>query len=672
MEGDRPDFTEAGAGQRTSGSPLSASERARGPGEQVGASNAPIDTTDLAPPTALAAPTAEEKPQRPFQINRRAVVVAAGSLAAGSGLLLLAQQTHLLTEAHSAFLQLAGKSAADATSTAQAKALTNPLTLVGDLTLDRRTISPDIYGVALAPDAYLKGSSTLADAKAMGVRVGRWGGNNATRYNWKLGNAWNAARDYLFANGSYDHDTEADSTPSGVADQWITAVRGAGIGSLLTIPTMGWVAKDANLNTRSLKTPSGGGPPLVRGGEAIAGYDPTANRNRTSVPSRARKGGVLQDPPDLSDHTVAQDEWVYHLTRRFGQATSGGVRYYEMDNEPDLWSITHTDVHPAQQTYEQMRDNFLDYANAVKDVDPNARIVGLDLWNWFSLFTSPIDAGTNYHYDNRVDYHAHGDQPFMEWWLDQVRQDDQARGRRSLDVLSFHVYPQGGEYSDDVTAAMQAQRLRSTRILWDRDYVAESWIKDKMAMIPRMRDWVAQHYPGTKLGITEYSWGATESVNGALAQALVLGVFAREGLSLACHWGTFAAGSPAHSAFKLFANYDTHGSGFTGTAFRLTSSNDELLTGYGAQSGQGRAVLLMVVNKSAESDLTPTIQLRGVSAQLGGAPLRRGKVWRYWPEDGAGVTQGADFSLNTQGSPQTLTYTFPASSLTLLRLEADT
>src|SRR5439155_1408850 len=82
----------------------------------------------------------------------------------------------------------------------------------------------------------------------------------------------------------------------------------------------------------------------------------------------------------------------------------------------------------------------------------------------------------------------------------------------------------GGEFSDDVSTAMQLRRNRSTRSLWDPKYVDESWIGDKVRLIPRMREWAA----GLPIGITEYNWGAEGNMNGATAQADVLGIFGRE------------------------------------------------------------------------------------------------------------------------------------------------
>ena len=62
-------------------------------------------------------------------------------------------------------------------------------------------------------------------------------------------------------------------------------------------------------------------------------------------------------------------------------------------------------------------------------------------------------------------------------------------------------------------------------------------------LIPRMKNWVATYYPGTKIGITEYNWGAEGHINGATAQADILGIFGREGLDLATRWTT-----PRHRA----------------------------------------------------------------------------------------------------------------------------
>lgn len=551
--------------------------------------------------------------------------------------------------------------AAAAPSSVQCQVTAQPLTLAVDAAAGRRAISPEIYGM----------TNVTADAAAdLGVTLLRWGGNPTERYNWKLGNAFNAARDYHFQNGDYGHNKPEDMLPSALVDQAVVAANARQIRTLLTIPMLGWVARDTNPASASAHVPNRGGPPLQTGGDAIAGYDPAANRTRTSVPSRARKGVPFSDPPDLTDPTVAQDEWVYHLVKRFGSAAQGGVRYYAMGNEPDLWWMTHTDVRPAQMSYDQMRDTFLDYATAVKAVDPTALITGPVSWGWTNYFYSPLDDGAD-NYQTHADRNAHGGTALLAWWLAELKKHDDAAGARSLDLLDVHFYPQGGEYSEDHGPKLAAKRLRSVRALWDPTYTDESWIGKPVMLIPRLRAWVEQNYPGTKIGLTEYSWGAEDTLNGGLALGEALGVFAREGLDVACHFGGLQAGTPGYQAFKLFANYDGAGASFGGTACAATSTADDLLTCYAAQGQKPGTLLLLAINKSLDSDLTPTLALANLGAAFGAAQPTRARVWRFWPNDAMSVTQGPNAPVTTGGAAgPLLSYTFPASSMTLLRLES--
>ena len=112
-------------------------------------------------------------------------------------------------------------------------------------------------------------------------------------------------------------------------------------------------------------------------------------------------------------------------------------------------------------------------------------------------------------------------------------------------------------------------RNQSTRIFWDPNYVDPSWINNIIMLIPRMKNWVANYYPGTKIGITEYNWGAEPSINGATAQADILGIFGRENLDLATRWATPDSSTPTYKAIKMYRNYDGNKSTFGDTAFKL-------------------------------------------------------------------------------------------------------
>ncbi len=566
------------------------------------------------------------------RIGRRQFLIGAGI--AGVGLVAAGVAGY---KAYGALYPSPAASQASATVTA------GPLTLRIDAAQGQHPISPFIYGVAEAP------SSWLADVRP---RLNRWGGNQTSRYNWKLGNAFSAARDYNFSNGNYGFTSPAEKQPSGVADEFISTNKAAGVDTLLTIPNIGWVARDDY--SSSTNVPGSGGPPIAPGSDAIAGYNPARNQQATCVPSRARKNAPLTDPPDVTDPTVAQDEWIYHLTRRFGPSGNNGVRFYAMDNEPDLWFYTHTDIRPAEVSYDQMRDTFLDYATAVKSVDPTALVTGPVVSGWDGYLYSALDRG-NDNFRTRADYQAHGSQYLLPWWLSQLRQHDEQTGQRSLDVLDIHYYPQTqGVFEGATDAQTNAQRLLAVHSLWDPNYTDNSWIGAKIQLIPRMKQWIQENYPGTQLGITEWNFGADNTINGALALAEALGIFGREGVDLACYWAYPTPNTAGYAAMKLFMNFDDNHSSFGFTSVSATSSDYDLISCYAALDSSSN-LLVMVLNKSLTANLTPDIQLANTQA-------RQAQVYQI-SADQPRITRLEDATV----SGAAVRLTFPASSITLLR-----
>lgn len=462
-----------------------------------------------------------------------------------------------------------------------------------------RPISPLIYGVAAANDAELT---------ATGATLNRWGGNPNSRYNWEDGSAWNAARDWEFRN--YGADGSQRSAPSQVADQFVATNQAHRVASVITVPSLGWVANSGNKEMASVGVPAEGGLPLDNGSSgAIRGYDPSINRHTTSIASLPRRSVRGADVPDVNDGVVIQDEWVAHLVNRFGPADANGVHFYAIDNEPDLWSVTHTDVHPVDPDYSEELASFLDYADAIKDVDPTAQILGPTLSGWTAMFYSARDRGTD-KYRTHADRLAHGDMPFLPWWLDQVRQHDEHVGRRTLDVLDVHSYPQAvgvfGGATDEVTNRV---RLRSTRSLWDPSYIDESWIADSVQLIPRLRAWIDRYYPGTKLAIGEWNWGADTTMNGAVAIADVLGIFGREGVDMAAYWTSPHPGSSGANAFLIYTNYDGHGNGFGDLALAATSSASDDVAIFASRDSLTGDTLAVVINRRPDVALTTHLQL---------------------------------------------------------------
>ena len=94
-----------------------------------------------------------------------------------------------------------------------------------------------------------------------------------------------------------------------------------------------------------------------------------------------------------------------------------------------------------------------------------------------------------------------------------------------------------------------------------------------------------------------YNWGAEFSINGATAQADILGIFGREGLDLATRWTTPASNTPTYLAMKLYRNYDGHKSAFGDISILTTAPNPDVLAAFGAVRASDGALTLMVINK---------------------------------------------------------------------------
>ncbi|MFI5041916.1 MAG: FG-GAP-like repeat-containing protein [Acidimicrobiales bacterium] len=205
---------------------------------------------------------------------------------------------------------------------------------------------------------------------------------------------------------------------------------------------------------------------------------------------------------------------------------------------------------------------------------------------------------------------------------------------------------------------MQLRRNRSTRSLWDPAYVDETWIADVVRLVPRLRQWVATSYPGTRTAITEYNWGAEGHINGATAQADVLGIFGREGLDMATRWVIPDASTPTYKAIKLFRNYDGAGGAFGDTSLRASVPNPDELSAFAAVRASDGALTVMVVNKVLSGTTPVTVSLAAF------APGAAAQAWQLTSANA--IRRLADVPVAGAG----LSLTVPAQSVTLLVVPA--
>jgi hypothetical protein len=461
----------------------------------------------------------------------------------------------------------------------------NPTNFIGiNAGTNRNPISSLIYGTAFAA------SNDLAD---LNFTMNRSGGNEETTYNWEI-NAHGKGADYYFE--SYPDDS---ATPGESADSVVANSKAGGAQPLITIPIIGW-------------------SPILGPGRAIlpsyavskygpqTGVDPYFTNAGNGVSVTNDTLITWNDPTDanMPVNTNYQMGYVQHLTGTWGASTNGGVGYYIMDNEHSIWFSTHQDIHPVGPTMQEVFGKIVAYASMVKSLDPQALVLGPEEWGWSGYLYSGYDqqwSGKNNNY-NPADYPdrtTNGGWDYMPWLLNQLHQYNLTNGQRLLDYFTLHCYPQEGDVSSqtDVSTATSLLRNQSTRQFWDTNYVDPSWINSVIMLIPRMQNWVSNYYPGTKIGLTEYNWGAEAYMNGATAQADILGIFGRQGLNLATRWTIPANNTPTYLAMKMYRNYDSQGHTFGDTSVLAGGPDPDNVAVFAAQRSADEALTVMIVNK---------------------------------------------------------------------------
>ncbi|HUL79927.1 MAG TPA: glycoside hydrolase family 44 protein [Vicinamibacteria bacterium] len=483
------------------------------------------------------------------------------------------------------------------------------VTVTVDPAADHRPVSPLVFGVNFASRATLT---------RMLYPANRWGGNSTTRYSW-VDDTSNRASDWFFFNIPED-DPDPTTLPDGSsADLFVDDARAAGSEPLLTVGTIGWTPKDR----------------AKRWGYSVAKYGAQQQTECTATGGaswcqpdagngrRASDGAWIggNDPADTS-RAVGPSfvaDWMDHLAARATARGYAGVRLFALDNEPALWNDTHHDVFPNPLTYDQYWSRTQSYAAAIKQRNPSALVFGPVEWGWCAYFFSPAD-----NCNVGADRTAHGNLEFLDWYLMKAKQYYDGTGVRLVDYLDVHYYPQssGVSLSDDESAATQALRLRSLKSLYDPGYVDESWIGTTgysggvVRLIPRLRDWISNRFPGTKIAITEYSWGGDAGTSSTLAQAEALAIFAREGVDLATRWVAPADNSRIEDAFSLYLNYDGSGGRVQGQSVRAASSNVDQVGSYAIVS-PSNVLYLLLFNKDTVARTATVSMAGGMPPSLG-------------------------------------------------------
>lgn len=501
---------------------------------------------------------------------------------------------------------------------------TTSVTATINVLANRHTISPYIYG-----GAFPTSTAAITDS---GTSVVRWGGNAASTYNWQLFTD-NADNDYYFedfnffglGNGNNGTGTDADST------KFIPDVQKAGSAPLMTMVMLPWVAQSAETPTASgnlhwsfpqteYPNQCAFDPYNADAGNGIeagtCNNNPPTYITATSADLNRAYFPLLDSPSQTcsTGNCVYRSQWATALASAFGSTATCPIPYttitschfYDMDNEIDIWSSTHRDVHPNPVSFDELGSVYPQEAGLLKTWDPAAVRLGPVSCCWYFYWRSETGAS---------DTSSHGGVDFLPWWLNQVAWTDAVSGTRTLDVFDIHAYPDA-DTSGLSHSQLQALAAKIYRDWWDPSFQsAASYIVNggfsiepvdsNPFRIPRMRALVNQIYPGTAFSITEWSADFASASGSpdtdystAIGDADAYGVLGRERVSLSTRWEAPTQSNPNYQSLKLFTNYDGSHHGFGTTSVEATHNADpNLFSVYAALNSNETAMTIMVINK---------------------------------------------------------------------------
>jgi hypothetical protein len=478
--------------------------------------------------------------------------------------------------------------------------------------------------------------------------VARSGGNRLTAYNWE--NNWsNAGSDWWWSNDQY---MSSSTTPGKAITDFRDSCLTYNQDSIVTLQMAGYVSA------------------------AVGGY---VDCNLYAAPSTYfkkvvfAKGSAFTLTPVTTDANVYMDEFVNFLVSKYGHAGDpNGVKFYCMDNEPDLWygmdacsvpyyphHATHWEVHPYMTNCAEYKNKSAEISLATKNVDPNAKMLGPVSYGFAGYLSfqdacdwkAPLSTGYSW---------------FLDYYLDKMEANSVVAGKRLLDALDVHWYPEaqdgaGNRITNDVsTTAMYNARMQAPRTLWDTSYVwpngeiswINQWFSSYLPIIPRLKSSINTYYPDTNLAITEYDYGGKNHYSGGIAFADVLGIFGKYGVYVANYWGD--SGTYLNAAFKIYRNYDGNNSTFGDTEVYSTDSNKVDSSIYASVFDDYACELhMIVINKNINNAITGTFNI--TSPQT----FTSGRVWRF-NNSSATISETTAISSITNNS---FTYTIPATTV---------
>lgn len=468
------------------------------------------------------------------------------------------------------------------------QAAPTPILIEVDTEGDNKAISPYLYGRNGAP----KNATEINLIKESGIRFERMGnGNNCTKYNWKK----NITCHPDWYNNVYGTDNWEKSALS--MQENLPGVQG-----MFAFQLLGKVAKTDEYNFNDWEYNksqwwSGCSENMCGGGT----FDENGN-----VVSHGDTSLYLQDWP--ADSTVAiYKHWEENLKLDMSQ-----FQYWNMDNEMEIWGLTHKDVAPSVYTdeyYEEIMQKYFAVAKAARAINPDIKLCGPNAANEWFWFTGAGNVQPTY---NGKKY------CWLEYFIMRCAEEEKRTGIRMIDVFDLHFYPED---------TSEKTMLQTHRVFFDKSYsypkanglktINGGWennLREEYIM-ERCREWFVQYFGsenGITFGIGEFNLKSSASnMVHALSYASLIGEGSRQGMEYITPWTWY------NSMWEVVHLYSRFAQEINVAA---VSENESLLSAY-TSINQGRdSITVILVNRSPDQSFSPSIRLSHSIIQNGTYP----------------------------------------------------
>jgi len=462
------------------------------------------------------------------------------------------------------------------------------VTITVDADADNRPISPYLYGRngLIDNEKANYDASAIEIAREAGLRFVRQNdGNNSSKYNWSSKLACHPD----WYNNVYDCDW---SRTAAVLQKELP-----GVMTMFGFPLSGKVAKTKSQNFNDWEYNE-------------SKWGSWCSTNMCGGGSLDASGNVIKEGnPDLylKDWPVDSAVAIYPYWRDELNLDMSQFKYWNMDNELEMWQWTHDDVVPTmtQEVLDAAIDRYIATAKAIRAIDPTVKLCGPvagNEWTWY------MPSGNVRLEDNEGSY------CWLEYFIKRIVKAEAEAKMSLIDVFDIHFYPDDTKV-DDV--------LQCQRVLFDREYdyplanglktLNGGWEElSKEYIFGRCQDWFDKYSGGKRemtYSISEYNIKSNDNpMVTALSYASFMGEGMRNGMDFFTPWTWYPV---MWETLHLFSRYNQE------TCVKAVSSNEEKLSAYTSVSTDRDSMTIILLNRDQTAEQTVDISLTNFDVEDG-------------------------------------------------------